>query len=281
MSHDHHDHSHDGAHPAHEAGESVLDPVCGMTVKLNAGKPSFEHHGTTFHFCSNGCRTKFEADPDKYLNPRAPEPPAPPGTIYTCPMHPQIRQEGPGACPICGMALEPETVSADQGANPEIADFTRRFWVGLALSLPLLVVEMGGHVFGLRLPIPPPVNAWGQFALATPVVWWAGLPFFERGAASVRTGNLNMFTLIALGVGTAWLFSTVSVLAPGLIPAAFRGMGGAPPLYFEAAAVIVVLVLMGQLLELRARDRTSGAIRALLHLAPRSALRVRADGTDE
>ncbi len=280
MSHTHHA---DAATPAPGPtdGETALDPVCGMTVKLGVGKPSFEVGSTTHHFCSNGCRTKFVADPDKYLHPRAPDPPAPPGTIYTCPMHLQIRQEGPGACPICGMALEPETVTADQAANPEIADFTRRFWVGLVLSLPLLVVEMGGHLFGLHLPIPPAVNAWGQFALATPVVWWAGLPFFERGLASLRSGHLNMFTLIALGVGVAWLFSTVCVLAPGLIPTAFRGMNGAPPLYFEAAAVIVVLVLMGQLLELRARERTSGAIRALLNLAPKTALRVRADGTDE
>ncbi|HEX7758535.1 MAG TPA: heavy metal translocating P-type ATPase [Caulobacteraceae bacterium] len=278
MEHAHHH------HPGHQLGPdaaTAIDPVCGMTVDLTAGKPSLEHGGTTHHFCSNGCRTKFAADPDKYLHPRAPEPPAPPGTIYTCPMHPQIRQEGPGACPICGMALEPETVSADQEANPEIADFTRRFWFGLALSLPLLVVEMGGHLFGLRLPIPPAVNAWGQLALATPVVWWAGLPFFQRGAASLRSGHLNMFTLIALGVGVAWLFSTASVLAPSLVPAAFRGMDGAPPLYFEAAAVIVVLVLMGQLLELRARERTSGAIRALLNLAPKTALRVRPDGADE
>lgn len=251
-----------------------------MSVDRQAGKPSLDHAGTTHVFCSVSCRTKFEADPGKYLAPRPAEPPAPVGTIYTCPMHPQIRRPGPGACPICGMALEPETVSADQEANPEIADFTRRFWIGVVLSLPLLVVEMGGHL-GLHFPIPPAVNAWGQFVLATPVVWWAGLPFLERGLASVRSGHLNMFTLIGLGVGVAWLFSTVCVLTPGLVPAAFRGMDGAPPLYFEAAAVIVVLVLMGQLLELRARERTSGAIRALLNLAPKTALRVRPDGSDE
>ena len=275
----HHDHGHD--HGVQSVGADIaIDPVCGMSVDRQAGKPRLDHAGTTHFFCSNGCRTKFEADPDRYLKPRAPEPPAPAGTIYTCPMHPQIRRPGPGACPICGMALEPETVSADQEANPEIADFTRRFWIGLVLSLPLLVVEMGGHL-GLHLQIPPAVNAWGQFALATPVVWWAGLPFLERGLASVRSGHLNMFTLIGLGVGVAWLFSAVCVLAPGLVPAAFRGMDGAPPLYFEAAAVIVVLVLMGQLLELRARERTSGAIRALLNLAPKTALRVRADGSDE
>jgi len=279
-----HDHDHHGhAHPegGQDSGETALDPVCGMTVKLNAGKPSFEHGGTTWHFCSNGCRTKFEADPGKYLTPRAPKPPAPAGTIYTCPMHPEVRQVGPGACPKCGMALEPEAWSPDQAPNPEIADFTRRLWVGAVLTAPLLVVEMGMHLFGLRLPIPAPVNAWGQFVLATPVVWWAGWPFLERGAASLKSGHLNMFTLIALGVMASWLFSTTAVLAPGLIPADFRGMDGAPPLYFEAAAVIVVLVLVGQLLELNARERTSGALRALLDLAPRHALRVRADGTDE
>ena len=271
-------HHHHGALPA--GADIAIDPVCGMSVDRQAGKPSLDHAGTTHVFCSVSCRTKFEADPGKYLAPRPAEPPAPVGTIYTCPMHPQIRRPGPGACPICGMALEPETVSADQEANPEIADFTRRFWIGVVLSLPLLVVEMGGHL-GLHFPIPPAVNAWGQFVLATPVVWWAGLPFLERGLASVRSGHLNMFTLIGLGVGVAWLFSTVCVLTPGLVPAAFRGMDGAPPLYFEAAAVIVVLVLMGQLLELRARERTSGAIRALLNLAPKTALRVRPDGSDE
>ena len=260
--------------------ETAIDPVCGMKVNMAAGKPSLLHEGTTFHFCSAGCQAKFQANPDKYLSPQPAEPP-PPGTIYTCPMHPQIRQEGPGSCPICGMALEPETVSADHGANPEIADFMRRFWIGLVLTVPLLFVEMGGHVFGLHLPIPPTVNAWGQLALATPVVWWAGLPFFQRGLASLKSGHLNMFTLIAMGVGVAWLFSLFSTVLPGQIPAAFKGMDGAPPLYFEAAAVIVVLVLLGQLLELNARERTSGAIRALMNLAPKTALRVRADGTDE
>jgi len=277
--HDHgHDHSH-GAPPA-DAG-TALDPVCGMTVKLGAGKPSLEHAGTTYHFCSNGCRTKFEADPDRYLSPREPDPPAPPGTIYTCPMHPEVRQVGPGACPKCGMALEPETFSADQPPNPEIADFTRRLWVGAILAVPLLVAEMGEHLFGFHLPIGVTARGWGEFALATPVVWWAGWPFLERGAASLKSGHLNMFTLIALGVMAAWLFSTAAVLAPGLIPAEFRGMDGAPPLYFEAAAVIVALVLVGQLLELNARERTSHALRALLDLAPARALRVRADGTDE
>ncbi|WP_256549235.1 heavy metal translocating P-type ATPase [Phenylobacterium sp. LH3H17] len=274
--HHHHGHDHDaGGHAAHLA----IDPVCGMSVDTTAGKPSAEHDGATFHFCSTGCRTKFTADPDRYLSPREPDPPAPPGTIYTCPMHPEIRQEGPGACPICGMALEPEVFSAEAGPNPEIVDFSRRFWVGLALTAPLFALEMAGHL-GLSLPIPHDWGPWLQFLLGTPVVLWAGAPFFARGWASVLSRNLNMFTLIALGTGVAWSFSTLALLAPGLVPAAFRDAHGTPPLYFEAAAVIVVLVLMGQLLELRARERTSDALRALMDLAPRTALRVR-DGRDE
>ena len=274
----HHDHAYN-APPAD--GETAKDPVCGMTVKLGAGKPSLEHAETTYYFCCNGCRTRFEADPGKSLSPREPEPPAPAGTIYTCPMHPEIRQVGPGTCPKCGMALEPEAFSADQPPNPEIADFTRRLWVGAILAVPLLVAEMGEHLFSFHLPIGPAVRGWAELALASPVVWWAGWPFLERGAASLKSGHLNMFTLIALGVMAAWLFSTAAVLAPGLIPAEFRGMDGAPPLYFEAAAVIVVLVLVGQLLELNARERTSHALRALLDLAPARALRVAADGSDE
>ncbi|WP_332773553.1 heavy metal translocating P-type ATPase [Phenylobacterium sp.] len=274
MSHHHHDHDADG-HTAH----LVIDPVCGMSVDTTAGKPFAEHDGATFHFCSAGCRTKFIADPDRYLSPRESDPPAPPGTIYTCPMHAEIRQEGPGACPICGMALEPEVFSADVGPNPEIADFSRRFWVGMVLTAPLLALEMGGHL-GLSLPIPHDWGPWLQFLFGTPVVLWAGGPFFARGWASVASRNLNMFTLIALGTGVAWLFSTLALLAPGLVPAAFRDAHGTPPLYFEAAAVIVVLVLMGQLLELRARERTSDALRALMDLAPSTALRVR-DGRDE
>ncbi|MGA0601811.1 heavy metal translocating P-type ATPase [Caulobacter sp. KR2-114] len=282
MSHDHAAHAHaSSAEGATAEVATARDPVCGMTVRLDAGKPSAEHDGRTFHFCCEGCRTKFTADPDRYLSPRAPEPPPPAGTIYTCPMHPEVRQVGPGACPKCGMALEPEAFSADQPPNPEIADFTRRLWIGAVLTAPLLVAEMGAHLFGLRLPLSASVQGWGELALATPVVWWAGWPFLERGAASLKSGHLNMFTLIALGVMAAWLFSTVAVLAPGVIPAEFRGMDGGPPLYFEAAAVIVVLVLVGQLLELNARERTSHALRALLDLAPARALRVRADGTDE
>jgi len=240
------------------------------------------HGGERFHFCSAGCQTKFVAEPERYLPGAKHEPEAVvPGAIYTCPMHPEVRQVGPGACPKCGMALEPEDATADAGPNPEIADFTRRFRVAVAMTLPLFIMEMSAHLLGLRLPLPHGWNGWIQFALATPVVLWAGWPFLQRGWASVRTWNLNMFTLIALGTGVAWVFSTVAVIAPDLIPDAFRSAHGEPPLYFEAAAVIVTLVLLGQLLELRAREQTSGAIRALMDLTPKHALRVRDDGTDE
>jgi len=206
--------------------------------------------------------------------------PAAPGAIYVCPMHPQIRRQGPGACPICGMALEPETVSAEPARNHELEDFTRRFWFGLALAAPLFVMEMGAHLFGLHPPVPMAWMGWIQFALASPVVLWAGWPLLARGAASLKHRHLNMFTLIAMGVGAAWLFSTFALLFPAAVPEDFRSKGAAP-IYFEAAAVIVVLVLMGQVLELRARERTSGAIRALLDLAPRTAVRVGPDGKDQ
>jgi Cu+-exporting ATPase len=207
--------------------------------------------------------------------------PAPPGTIYTCPMHPQIRQVGPGSCPICGMALEPEMVSAESGPNPELADMTRRFWVGLVLAVPVMALEMGGHLTGLHRLVGQETSNWLQLVLATPVVLWCGWPFFVRGWQSLKTRNLNMFTLIAMGTGVAWVYSIVAVALPGLFPAAFRGPDGAVAVYFEAAAVITVLVLLGQVLELRAREQTSGAIRALLDLAPKTARRLRDDGTDE
>ncbi|WP_354298586.1 copper-transporting P-type ATPase [Phenylobacterium koreense] len=206
---------------------------------------------------------------------------APAGTIYTCPMHPQIRQLGPGACPICGMTLEPEVVSADSGPNPELQDMTRRFWIGLALALPVFALEMGGHFAGLMMLMDGRTSAWIQFALATPVVLWSGWPFFDRGARSLANRNLNMFTLIAMGVGVAWLYSVVATVAPQIFPAAFREADGSVAVYFEAAAVITVLVLLGQVLELRAREQTSGAIKALLDLAPKTARRVREDGSDE
>ena len=279
MSHEHHGR----AHPAPAPDPSKLtDPVCGMGVDPAKTPHHATHDGADFHFCSSGCRTRFVADPERYLNPTASElPSVVPGAIYTCPMHPEVRQVGPGACPKCGMALEPEDATADVGPNPEIADFTRRLWVAAALTLPLFVMEMGPHLLGLRLPISQGWNGWMQFALATPVVLWSGWPFIERGWASVRTWNLNMFTLIALGTLVAWGFSTLAVTVPNLVPADFRGAHGEIPLYFEAAAVIVTLVLIGQLLELGARERTSGAIRALMDLAPKHALRVRDDGSDE
>jgi P-type Cu+ transporter len=277
-----HAHEHPlGTDVAPDSSGSVTDPVCGMTVDAATSMHRAEHDGHVFHFCSAGCRTKFVAEPAKYLAKDQPPAPARPGVIYTCPMHPQIRQEGPGSCPICGMALEPETVTADGGPNPELADMTRRFWIGLILALPVLALEMGGHVLDLHRWISPATSNWVQLALATPVVLWAGWPFFERGAASLRTRNLNMFTLIAMGIGVAWAYSVVATLAPQFFPAAFRRAGGSVAIYFEAAAVITVLVLLGQVLELRAREQTSGAIKALLDLAPKTARRVRADGTDE
>jgi Cu+-exporting ATPase len=207
---------------------------------------------------------------------------APPGAIWTCPMHPEIRQDHPGACPICGMALEPEIASADSGPSPELRDMSRRFWIGLVLSLPVIFLEMGGHVFpALHHIVPLSLSTWLQLMLATPVVLWAGWPFFVRGWASLRSRNLNMFTLIAMGTGVAWLYSVTATLAPAAFPEAFRAADGTVAVYFEAAAVITVLVLLGQVLELRARERTGGAIKALLNLAPRTARRLTADGQDE
>jgi Cu+-exporting ATPase len=280
-SHDHHDHrSHDRRSPA-EAG-SVIDPVCGMSVDPHTTPHRHTHEGHPYYFCSAGCRTKFAADPARYLSSTAASaPPVPAGTIYTCPMHPEVRQVGPGACPICGMALEPELVSAESAPNPELADMTRRFWVGLVLSLPVVVLEMGGHLVDLHGVLSQSTSNMLQFIFATPVVLWAGWPFFVRGWQSLMTRNLNMFTLIAMGTGVAFLYSVVATLTPGLFPPAFRGHDGAVSVYFEAAAVITVLVLLGQVLELRAREQTSGAIRALLDLAPKVARRVKDDGADE
>jgi P-type Cu+ transporter len=208
--------------------------------------------------------------------------PTPKAAIYTCPMHPEYRQVGPGSCPICGMALEPVLVTDEPGANSELAHMTRRFWVGLVLAMPVLALEMGGHLVpAFHHLVPATISTWIQLVLATPVVLWAGWPFFERGWTSVRTRHLNMFTLIAMGAGVAWAYSVVATLAPGLFPAAFRSSDGTVAVYFEAAAVITVLVLLGQVLELRAREQTSGAIKALLNLAPKTARRIKTDGTDE
>ena len=213
----------------------------------------------------------------------APQPQLSPSVIYTCPMHPQIRQVGPGNCPICGMTLEPVKATAEVGENHELTDMTRRFWVGSALTVPVFVLEMGGHIpaLGLHEFVSPQVSTWIQFALSTPVVLWAGWPFFQRAWASIVHRSLNMFSLIALGTGSAYLYSLFSTFAPGLFPAGFHGMGSSVPVYFEAAAVITVLVLLGQVLELRAREQTGGAIRALLKLAPKTARRLKSDGQDE
>jgi len=256
-----------------------------MKVDPAASKHHFDYRGETFHFCSAGCRTKFAADPRTYLDKANPQAKAskahvPEGTIYTCPMHPQIRQVGPGSCPICGMALEPEVASPDAGPNPELADMTRRFWIGAVLAVPPVVLEMGGHLVGSHGWIDPTLSNWIQLVFATPVVLWAGWPFFVRGWQSIVTRNLNMFTLIAMGTGVAYLYSLVGTIAPQSFPETFRDHGGAVAVYFEAASVITVLVLLGQVLELRARDVTSGAIKALLQLAPKTARRVGDDDTD-
>jgi Cu+-exporting ATPase len=280
-------HAHDEGSHAHThttpAPGSAADPVCGMSVDPATAKHSAEFAGKTYYFCSAGCREKFLAEPRRYLGEASAEatPSAPAGTIYTCPMHPEIRQVGPGSCPICGMALEPETPAAETGPNPELVDMTRRFWVAVALAVPVAILDMIAPMTSLGATIGAQDLNWIQLVLATPVVLWAGWPFFVRGARSLVSRNLNMFTLIAVGTGVAWTYSVFATVAPGLFPGAFRGVDGAVAIYFEAAAAITALVLLGQLLELRARERTGGAIRALLHLAPKTARRVRPDGSDE
>ncbi len=273
--HHHHD------HPA--APATAKDLVCGMAVDPATTPHHAEYGGQTYHFCSAKCRDRLVAEPVRWLAPEQDKPPPQKGVIYTCPMHPQIRQDRPGTCPICGMALEPETATADTGPNPELVDFTRRFWIGTALTLPLVAMEAGAHIPGFELHtiIPPVAAVWLQLALATPVVLWAGWPLLERGWTSVLRRKLNMFSLIALGVGAAYLFSIVATLAPSIFPAGFRGPEGVVAVYYEAAAVITVLVLLGQVLELRARERTGGAIRALLNLAPKTARRLLPDGRDD
>jgi P-type Cu+ transporter len=256
----------------------VTDPVCGMSVDPGSARHRFAYNDQEYFFCSGRCRERFAAAPEKFLQP-APPPPAAPGAIYTCPMHPEVRQTGPGSCPICGMALEPEQVSLDDAPDPELLDMTRRFWIALALTVPVFVIEMGSHLGLMHLP-PAPSN-WIALALSTPVVLWAGAPFFARGWRSVVSRNLNMFTLIAMGTGVAWLTSVIATLAPDLFPPPFRDMHGAAPVYFEAASVITVLVLLGQVLELRARQKTSGALRALLGLAPKTARRIAAHGDED
>jgi Cu+-exporting ATPase len=327
--HEHH-HGHHGGGGAHDHSDSpvIRDPVCGMTVDPAAGKPTAEHDGRTFHFCSQGCRTRFEAapydyltaidpvcgmkvdrasarhflradgqkhyfcsegclhrfqsEPEKFRGGRPAPAPAPKGTKYTCPMHPEVVRDGPGDCPICGMALEPTGVpTGEEGPNPELIDFTRRLIVSAALSVPLLVVAMG-PMLGLpvRNWIGEPLAGWLELVLATPVVLWAALPFFRRGWASLVNRSPNMWTLISLGVGAAYAYSVVAILFPGIFPHGIRGHGGAVPVYFEASAVIVALVFLGQVLELKARERTGSAIRALLDLTPKTARRIGHDGSE-
>jgi Cu+-exporting ATPase len=253
-----------------------------MLVDPHTTPHRHQFEGRTYYFCSAGCLSKFKAEPEKYLaGERKAEASVPEGAIYTCPMHPEIRQVGPGSCPICGMALEPVLATAETGPNPELVDMTRRFWIGTVLALPVVVLEMGFHFTGLAHYVSHTTSNWLQMILATPVVLWSGWPFFVRGWHSVVSRNLNMFTLIAMGTGVAWIYSVIATLAPGVFPSAFRGPEGAVAVYFEAAAVITVLVLLGQVLELRARETTSGAIRALLDLAPKTARRVNDDDSEE
>ncbi|HEY5721679.1 MAG TPA: heavy metal translocating P-type ATPase [Allosphingosinicella sp.] len=282
------DHGHD--HEGLRDDATVKDPVCGMTVDPAATAHHHELEGVTYHFCSAGCRGKFAADPKRYLgggrSSAAGRPATDPlaevaeGTIWTCPMHPEIRRTGPGSCPICGMALEPLEPSLEEGPNPELIDMSRRFRISAIFSVPLVILTFAAEVLGWH-PVPMSASVWLQLALASPVVLWSGWPFFERFWASLRSRNLNMFTLIGLGVGVAYGYSLVATLAPGLFPPSFRTMGGAVPVYFEAAAVITSLVLLGQVLELRARSATGKAIRALLGLAPKTARLVREGGEEE
>jgi P-type Cu+ transporter len=261
---------------------TATDPVCGMSVNRAAAEHMAKHDAERFYFCSSSCLEKFGAEPEMYLGDRPPREPVPEGTFYTCPMHPEVVQEGPGDCPKCGMALEPMGVPAGEtGPNPELVDFSRRFKIGVALTVPLLVIAMAPMV---GLPLRDWLGgtaSWLELILATPVVLWCAAPFFKRGWASIVNRSPNMWTLIALGVGAAYGFSVIATVAPGVFPDAFRDAGGHVGVYYEAAAVIIVLVLLGQILELRARERTGGAIKALLDLAPDTARLVHADGREE
>ncbi|MGH8214635.1 MAG: heavy metal translocating P-type ATPase, partial [Rhodanobacteraceae bacterium] len=293
--HDHgHHHSRDGAAPeAHAAhagaptrptAQSAIDPVCGMTVDPRTSKHRAVHAGHTYHFCSAGCREKFVAEPERYLasdggTQSATEAKVPAGTVYTCPMHPEVRQIGPGHCPKCGMALEPLLPAAGTEDDADLRAMARRFWTLVALTIPVFLLAMGPHLFGWHLPSPwGQIVGWIEAVLATVVVLWGGAPFFARGWRSLKPWNPNMYTLIALGTGVAWVYSAVAFLAPGLFPTSFHDAHGAVGVYFESAAVIVTLVTMGDFLEFRARRRTGSALRALLDLAPKVARRIARDG---
>ncbi|MFH0795226.1 MAG: YHS domain-containing protein, partial [bacterium] len=274
----------------------VKDPVCGMTVNPEKSKRTADHAGKIYYFCSDGCLHKFKTDPGKYLDLRSPQPPTPaapfspftpfkpftPSSSYICPMHPEVEQPGPGSCPKCGMALEPKEIAADEDTS-ELLDMQRRFWVSCIFTLPVFALAMGEHIPGnpLERLVSGPLRAWIELILSTPVVLWAGQPILQRGWSSLRTLHFNMFTLIALGTMVAYLYSLIATLFPGAFPAAFRGADGTVAIYFEAAAVIMTLVLLGQVLELRARSQTSSAIKALLGLAPKTARLVRPDGSEE
>ena len=271
------------APPVAEASSQLKDPVCGMTV-TEQSQHVLEHEGKPVYFCSAGCKTKFIADPAKYMTPPGAataaadvEVPVAAGTIYTCPMHPEIRQDHPGACPKCGMALEPEMPSLEEGESPELVDFRRRFWWTLPLTVVVTVLAMVGHRLGLFAMA---TQSWVELVLATPIVLWAGWPFFVRGVQSVVNRSPNMWTLIGLGTAAAFIYSVVATVAPGVFPASFVSMGRVA-VYFEAAAVIISLTLLGQLLELKARSQTSAAIKSLLGLAPKTARRINADGSEE
>ncbi len=278
-----HAHGHDAAAERREEVVTAIDPVCGMTVKLNAGKPSLDYNGTTYHFCSQRCHDRFGADPWFFLSGHARNKPkvVRKATQYTCPMDPEIVRDSPGACPICGMALEPMGAPVD-GPNHELLDFTRRFWVSLACAVPLVILSMGPMLgLPIREWIGGRVSSWLELLFATPVVLWAAKPFFHRGWVSVRTGYYNMWTLIMLGVGAAYLYSVVATGFPHLFPTELGGHHGDVAVYFEAATVIVALVFLGQILELRARARTGDAIRALMNLAPKTARRIQPDRTEQ
>lgn len=273
-------------HPQNEGDtpdQTTKDPVCGMKVSIPSAPHIATHQHEKYYFCSARCEEKFVADPEKYLGDKAPEEVMPEGTQYTCPMHPEIISDHPDDCPKCGMALEPMGIpTGDEGPNPELVDFTRRFWIGLFLSLPVFSLEMGGHFSAaFKNIINEELSLTIQFLLTTPVMLWTAAPVFARGWKSIQTMTPNMWTLISIGTGIAYLYSLVAFFAPGLFPDTIKTDSGLVPVYFEAAAVIIVLVLLGQVLELRAREKTGSAIRALLDLAPKVALKLHQDGNEE